>query len=479
MAQMPLSDQEVTQSLPCPEKSLFFEKERKHRMLQHMLWIGCTVFWCFSFYNFYDQNQFLGWLTFGYACLSTIWMVFAYLFTSRRFVVMSSRLFIIVLAGLLLFYVYLGGEGNGFALWSYPFPLVVFFMLGKREGLVVVTLFWIIECVMLLSPMQALLQAAYMGGFKFRFLLSLALLIIMTYIFETGRDRNQQKMHQQQCRLKTSEKRAREAMEQFKITQSQLVQSGKLASIGELAAGVAHELNQPLMVIRGNAQLINRQMGKPGFSPEDMVGFLSTIERNTKRMGFIINHLRSFSRQSPANLEPVDINKVIKNAFLLMGEQLRLRSIKVEQQMQEDLPMIMGEANQLEQVILNLLTNARDTICDSDGTRGRKSGNSHAIVIATRHLVKQNSVEITCKDTGSGIPAASLDSIFDPFFTTKAVGKGTGLGLSISYGIVQNHDGQIKVTQTGPGGTTLSVVLPALAAREKSKVQSTDPVHHN
>ena len=256
-------------------------------------------------------------------------------------------------------------------------------------------------------------------------------------------------------------RKLRRALDDLQTTQSQLIQSGKLASIGELAAGIAHELNQPLMVIRGNAQLMARMLKKSKMDPDQLPSFFDTIERNTKRMILIINHLRSFSRQSSKDFQSVDVNQVINDAFLMIGEQMRLRNIETIKNLSTDLPYIKGDPYQLEQVFLNLLTNARDAIeayqPEQNGHRQKKE-----IVITTRlKNGGSNTVEILFKDTGCGIAPKDMDNIFDPFFTTKEVGKGTGLGLSISYGILQQHGGHLEFVDTTPGKTTLIVVLPA------------------
>ena len=249
------------------------------------------------------------------------------------------------------------------------------------------------------------------------------------------------------------------AYRQLKDTQSQLVQSAKLASIGELAAGVAHELNQPLMVIRGTGQMITRGLATGRLSLETLGEPLDMIVRNTKRMMNIIEHLRNFSRHS--NLEPnlVDINKTIQDSFLLIGEQLRLREIEVEMNFTETLPRVWSDQNQLEQVLLNLITNARDTIAQKI-TLNKKS--DPGMLSISTHLVdgEQQTVEIWVKDNGCGINPDSIEKIYDPFFTTKAVGEGTGLGLSISYGILKEHNGKLFVHETGSAGTTFVIRLP-------------------
>ena len=285
-------------------------------------------------------------------------------------------------------------------------------------------------------------------------------------------------------RAETSLKQAYEAL---KRTQAQLIQSGKLASIGELASGVAHELNQPLTVIRSTAQLVQHKFRQAStISADRMKKYLQMIEKNTTRMVKIIGHLRTFSRQSQDEFSPVDVNHVVKESFLMLGEQLHLHQIQVERDLQPELPLIVGDANKLEQVLINLVTNARDAIIDRAKTeKGQALEDRYRglIRIVTRYVgpsvdrpahnpangtstnpspgPSSGQVEIRVTDNGGGIPEDSLERIFDPFFTTKAVGKGTGLGLSISYGIIKDHHGRIEVASTGLEGTTITIRIPA------------------
>jgi signal transduction histidine kinase len=266
---------------------------------------------------------------------------------------------------------------------------------------------------------------------------------------------------------KNAEMSLKRAYETLQHTQAQLIQSAKLASIGELAAGVAHELNQPLMVVRTGAQVAKRAQNKGVFGSDDLNGFLEIIERNTKRMMNIINHLRSFSRQSKGERNRLNINSVIKNSFTLINEQLRLHNIEVIEAYASDLPEIQGDETQLEQVMVNLITNARDAMDKSEDT-SESDGNRKKILKISTSGSKDNRhwVEIIITDSGEGIPTGDLDRIFDPFFTTKEVGKGTGLGLSISYGIIKDHQGEITVAETGPEGTTFRIRFPVLESNK-------------
>jgi len=175
----------------------------------------------------------------------------------------------------------------------------------------------------------------------------------------------------------------------------------------------------------------------------------------------IINHLRMFSRQSKSEFYALDVNQVIEESFLMVGEQLRVRNIELKKTLDPNLPKIKGDTNQLEQVFLNLITNARDAITEKYEDQKPKDGTVDSIEIITKTSANDaNLVEIFFKDSGNGIGEEAKSSIFDPFFTTKEVGKGTGLGLSISYGIISEHNGQIEIADTGDQGTIFQVKLP-------------------
>lgn len=250
---------------------------------------------------------------------------------------------------------------------------------------------------------------------------------------------------------------------ELRTTQAQLIQTSKLASVGELAAGIAHELNQPLMIMRSKNQLMQRRLQKETMTPEQIAETIEMVDRNTKRMMNIINHLRAFSRQSgkpDQERELVQINKVVEDCFLLIGEQLRLRDIQIKNEFDPDLPRIQADGNRLEQVFLNLLTNARDAVVEKREKCADKERYQAEIAIHTGMSEDKSHVVILISDNGNGIPPDLEKTIFDPFVTSKEVGKGTGLGLSISYGIIQEHGGGIRVAESGPEGTTFRVELP-------------------
>src|SRR3989442_1589323 len=253
----------------------------------------------------------------------------------------------------------------------------------------------------------------------------------------------------------TSEMQRRE--QELRDKQEQLVQAGKLATLGELTTGVAHELNNPLNntgLFVGNAvDLIELGVADKGQIVRELRQAMQQVSKATQ----IISHLRTFGRAAPVRREPIPLKQVIERALSLMQEQLRLREIEVTLDLGPQEPVVVGNPIQLEQVFINLLTNARDAVVDSP----RKAIRISASVGST-------AVEIAFVDTGHGIPSGLERRIFDPFFTTKEVGKGTGLGLSITYGIVKEHGGTISVLSPPGEGATFLIHLPLASADEET-----------
>ncbi|MFC1821483.1 PAS domain S-box protein [Thermodesulfobacteriota bacterium] len=241
--------------------------------------------------------------------------------------------------------------------------------------------------------------------------------------------------------------------------EQQLIQSSKMATLGEMATGVAHELNQPLSVINSASNFFIRKINKKeDIQGETLLKLSSKISSNVDRATKIINHMREFGRKSDKSLEKVHINDVLRRAYDVLSQQLKLRGIEVTWQIQEDLPMIEADSIRLEQVFINLLLNARDAIEEKlEATEDIRK--SEELIFRTSSHGDEVTVEVC--DTGPGIPEAIKDKIFEPFFTTKKVGKGTGLGLSISYGIIQECGGRIQVVSKNKVGTCFVITLPA------------------
>src|SRR6266480_554204 len=239
--------------------------------------------------------------------------------------------------------------------------------------------------------------------------------------------------------------------QELRDKQEQLVQAGKLATLGELTTGVAHELNNPLNNIGlyvGN--VIDRiHMGE--LPTESARADLEKAMEQVRKATEIISHLRTFGRAAPVTFEAVDVDEVIERALSLMQEQLRLRAIDVDLDLCPDELVVHGNPIQLEQVFINLLTNARDALTEVPEARKK---------IRIVSSLEGDGIRIVFEDTGPGIPTEIAKRVFDPFFTTKEVGTGTGLGLSITYSIVKEHGGEISLSKTPGGGATFTVEVP-------------------
>ncbi len=242
-----------------------------------------------------------------------------------------------------------------------------------------------------------------------------------------------------------------------------LIQASKMATLGEMATGIAHELNQPLSVIKTVSSFFIKKIGKgENLDHQIMQSMLKKVDKNVDRASNIINHMRQFARKSDLSLDSVQLNDVLKSAFDIFSQQLKVRGIEVVWDIDGTLPKIMADPGRLEQVFINLLLNARDAIEEktaAEGDRGERK-----ITLKTRQDGQRVIAEV--QDTGGGISKDIKDKLFEPFFTTKQVGKGTGLGLSISYGIVKDCGGDIKAISRENTGAVFYVTFPIPFRRE-------------
>lgn len=237
----------------------------------------------------------------------------------------------------------------------------------------------------------------------------------------------------------------------------QLVQASKMATLGEMATGVAHELNQPLAVLQIVANLVKRKLKSDSLLDKETLETMSEkISNNVTRANRIITHMREFGRKSNIETELVDLNKVIRRSFDFFSQQLKLHDIQVRWELSDDIPLTAADANRLEQVFINLLLNARDAIDEKCAGQGCTESDR---IITLRTRFSRRHVIAEVRDTGTGINTQVLPRLFEPFFTTKEVGKGTGLGLSISYGIVNDYGGTIHASST-EAGSRFVISLP-------------------
>jgi len=230
-----------------------------------------------------------------------------------------------------------------------------------------------------------------------------------------------------------------------------LLRSEKMASIGKLAATVAHEINNPLFGILTYARLISRGLKQQEFpGRDDLAEQLETIERESKRCGDLVKNLLTFSRQAPSNREPNDLNAVVRRAVLLVKHKLDMQSIELSEHLAAELPPALCDANQIQQVVLVLLVNAAEAM----GKGGR-------LDVSTEYDGAADQCAVRVTDSGPGIPEDILPRIFDPFFTTKEDQNRTGLGLAVAHSIVEQHAGEIRVRSAPGQGTEFTVALPA------------------
>jgi len=249
-----------------------------------------------------------------------------------------------------------------------------------------------------------------------------------------------------------------EDITQRKQTEEELIRSEKLASLGQLAASVVHEVNNPLAGIMVYLKLLLKKYKEEKIQTKSTEEQLLKMEKELDRTTRIIRNLLDFARQSEPSTKPIEINKVIDAALLLVRNQINLENISLEKNLDLDLPLVLADFDKIQQVLINIMLNAIQAmpeggklIITTSAARGSKIGGT-----------QKNTVRIDIKDTGVGIPKENLNKLFTPFFTTKEKGKGVGLGLSVVHGIIGKHKGKIDVESEPNVGTTFTIYLEAM-----------------
>jgi signal transduction histidine kinase/ActR/RegA family two-component response regulator len=245
--------------------------------------------------------------------------------------------------------------------------------------------------------------------------------------------------------LRQSHEELQRTFQTLKATQAQLIQSEKLSAVGEFVAGVAHELNNPLTSVIGFAELLKEVDLHPKHH-----SYLQYIVKSTERCHKIVQGLLSFARQHPPERTLLNVNEMIGGVLEILAYELRTSNIEVHREFDQGLPKILGDCHQFQQVILNILNNARQAL--------ENQPPPHHLRIVTES--NGTHIRVLIEDNGPGIPADHLTKIFDPFFTTKPTGKGTGLGLSLCYGIIREHSGSISAQSLRGKGATFIIELP-------------------
>ena len=248
------------------------------------------------------------------------------------------------------------------------------------------------------------------------------------------------------------EDKVEERTKQLQAAQKKLLHNDRLASLGQLSASVAHEINNPISGVLNLSMLLQRMLKADGVPPERVEEFrkyLGQVTTETARVGRIVSDLLAFSRQSKPQRAPADLNRIVVSTLSLVQHKMKLSNVEVQTQFREDLPTAWCDASQVQQVVLNLMLNAAEAT---------QSKSERRVTVETG--LADDMVTLMVSDNGEGIPAENLSKVFDPFFTTKSEGKGVGLGLAVSYGIIQAHGGDIEVKSRLGVGTIFTVTLP-------------------
>jgi two-component system NtrC family sensor kinase len=252
--------------------------------------------------------------------------------------------------------------------------------------------------------------------------------------------------------VQTLEQKVAQRTQELRAAEAELAQGEKLASIGLLASGIAHELNNPLTGVLTFTTLMRKKAPAGSQDAED----LDLVIRETKRCAAIIKRLLDFAREKVPIKGYFDLNKVVSDTVAFVERSASLQNVEITRRLDPVLPQIWGDADMIKQVVLNILVNAQQAISGP----GRIEVSTRRFEGKDKQGKPFSQVEIAFSDTGCGIPEANIERIFDPFFTSKEVGKGTGLGLSVSYGIIKAHGGSIAVESTVGVGTTFRIKLP-------------------
>lgn len=241
---------------------------------------------------------------------------------------------------------------------------------------------------------------------------------------------------------------------ELKAAHQKLMQTDRLASLGQLAASVAHEINNPISGVLNLGMLMQRILKDDGIPREripEYRRYLSQLVNETARVGRIVSDLLAFSRRSKPQRAPADLNRIVRTTASLVAHRLKLAEVEAELDLDENLPPVSCDGSQIQQVVLNLLMNG------AEAAQGRASGR---VGVRTRLADGGEAVELVVSDNGEGIPPENLNRLFTPFFTTKPEGKGVGLGLAVVYGIVEAHGGEVEVDSRPGQGATFTVRLP-------------------
>ncbi len=329
--------------------------------------------------------------------------------------------------------------------WFFAYPPLVFFMCGKKDGIIGSILLYVTVAIFM---SDFFITLPLLDNDKIRFLGALALIIIATYGAESRRFSAMNKflsitkMYYKKVQELSQEQKVRVDIEQ------KVIESAKLATLGEMAGGVAHEINSPLMVISGNANLLKKRLIN-GASTNDVIHYANKIISTVDRVDLIVKGLRSFVRSSENDpMQVISITAIVNRTLSLCRDKFAHAQIKISLQKIPENLLIFCHETEISQVLLNLLDNAFDALTDKDNGK-----------VSISSSQKGRNIELDIVDNGPGIPPEIIEKMFMPFTTSKPVGKGTGLGLSICKSIIEKHSGSIYFDRGNPQ-TRIVITLP-------------------
>jgi len=252
----------------------------------------------------------------------------------------------------------------------------------------------------------------------------------------------------EQLRLELERRKEEEAIRRsFEV---KMISQAKLASLGQMATGVSHEINQPLSYIKIMMQAAKKELKEGRFDLKEFAGDLDEILAQIKRIEIITRHLKIFGRKTGGEFNPIDLPQVLNDALIPLGHRLKMAGVAIATEIEKDLPLVNGVDTELEQVFINMINNAIDAMENVAEKR-----------LTVRFTSRNGSVVVAFEDNGFGMSEEVTSKMFEPFYTTKEVGRGTGLGLSIAYGIMNQHNGSLSCHSKPGEGTTFEMILPA------------------
>lgn len=357
-----------------------------------------------------------------------------------RFTFFVDLGFILALVGIT------GGIKSEFYLALYVLAALHSFYFGLFQGVGGATAISLLYLGLILLLRNGSIHWTYVA-MRIAFLLVIALFL---GLLSEREKREREKIQALNLELERKNIHLQRAHAELKETQEQVLQTEKMAALGTFVSGVAHEINNPAGIILSRIEVMLMDAQEKGL-PSDILHDLKVVEKHVRRIADIAGHLLTFSRRSTPEFSEVKVNEIIQEIRMLLEKQLKKEKITLNLSLESHLPVLYGDSNQVEQVIVNIMNNARDAM---------PNGGTLDLITSVREANGKQYVRVAIRDTGTGIPPEQMKRIFDPFFTTKERGKGTGLGLSVSYSIIKEHGGTIEVESEVSKGTTFTMTLP-------------------